>query len=62
MSDVLQKEGVFALTVNGDSMVDAFIADGDMVLMEPVKELSYLWLIFIIKSSIFIYKKIFILS
>ena len=42
MSDVLQKEGVFALTVNGDSMVDAFIADGDMVLMEPVKEIHYL--------------------
>ena len=42
MSEVLQKEGVFALTVNGDSMVDAFIADGDMVLMEPVKEIHYL--------------------
>ncbi len=42
MSEVLQKEGVFALTVNGDSMVDAFIADGDMVLMEPVKEIYYL--------------------
>ena len=42
MSDVLQKEGVFALNVNGDSMVDAFIADGDMVLMEPVKEIHYL--------------------
>ena len=42
MSDVLQKEGVFALTVNGDSMVDAFIADGDMVLMEPVIEIHYL--------------------
>ncbi len=42
INDVFQKEGVFALTVNGDSMVDAFIADGDMVLMEPVKELNYL--------------------
>ena len=42
MSEVLDKDGVFALTVNGDSMVDAFIADGDMVLMEPVKELYYL--------------------
>ena len=40
VSDVLAKKGVFALTVNGDSMVDAYIADGDMVLMEPVKELS----------------------
>ena len=29
---------IFALTVNGDSMIDACIADGDMVLMEPVKE------------------------
>ena len=42
INDVFQKEGVFALTVNGDSMEDAFIADGDMVLMEPVKELNYL--------------------
>ncbi len=42
VSDVFAKEGVFALTVNGDSMVDAYIADGDMVLMEPVKELSSL--------------------
>ena len=36
ISCVLKRKGVFALTVNGDSMVDAFIADGDMVLMEPV--------------------------
>ena len=36
LSETLQKKGVFALTVNGDSMKDAFIADGDMVLMEPV--------------------------
>ena len=42
INDVFQKDGVFALTVNGDSMVDAYIADGDMVLMEPVKELNYL--------------------
>ena len=42
MSEITQKNGVFALTVNGDSMIDAFIADGDMVLMEPVKEPSYL--------------------
>ena len=34
-SEVL-KENVFALTVNGDSMIDACIADGDMVLMEPI--------------------------
>ena len=42
LSEVTKKEGVFALTVNGDSMIDAFIADGDMVLMEPVKEQNYL--------------------
>ena len=38
MSEVLKKKDVFALTVNGDSMIDAFIADGDMVLMEPIKD------------------------
>ena len=37
ISDVFQKKDVFALTVNGDSMIDACIADGDMVLMEPIK-------------------------
>ncbi len=42
MKDVFQKKGVFALTVNGDSMIDAFIAHGDMVLMEPVNDQSYL--------------------
>ena len=42
MADVLQKKGVFALTVNGDSMIDAFIADGDMVLMEPINDANYL--------------------
>ncbi len=36
-NDVLKKQDVFALTVNGDSMIDACIADGDMVLMEPIK-------------------------
>ena len=40
VSETLQKKGVFALTVNGDSMKDAYIADGDMVLMEPVFEES----------------------
>ncbi len=40
MESVLQISGLFALTVNGDSMIDAFIADGDMVLMEPVKDPS----------------------
>jgi len=38
ISGVLKKNGVFALTVNGDSMIDACIADGDMVLMEPIKD------------------------
>ena len=32
ISDVFKKKGVFALKVNGDSMKDAFIAHGDMVL------------------------------
>ena len=40
ISEILQKKDVFALTVNGDSMKDAFIADGDMVLMEPVFDQS----------------------
>jgi len=38
IKDVLEKKDVFALTVNGDSMIDACIADGDMVLMEPIKD------------------------
>ena len=38
ISDVLKKKNVFALTVNGDSMIDAFIADGDMVLLEPITD------------------------
>ena len=38
VSDVFKKKDVFALTVNGDSMIDACIADGDMVLMEPIKD------------------------
>ncbi len=42
LSSVLQTRGLFALTVNGDSMVDSHIADGDVVLMEPVQEPSRL--------------------
>ena len=42
LSEVLQKKDVFALTVNGDSMIDAFIAHGDMVLMEPIKDIHSL--------------------
>ncbi|MBO8244251.1 repressor LexA [Prochlorococcus marinus XMU1411] len=38
ISEVLKKKDVFALTVNGDSMINACIADGDMVLMEPIKD------------------------
>ena len=38
ISEILKKKDVFALTVNGDSMIEAYIADGDMVLMEPIKD------------------------
>ena len=38
VSDIFQKKDVFALTVNGDSMINACIADGDMVLMEPIRD------------------------
>ena len=38
ITNVLKKKNVFALTVNGDSMIDACIADGDMVLMEPIND------------------------
>ena len=38
ISNVLKKKNIFALTVNGDSMIDACIADGDMVLMEPIND------------------------
>ncbi len=42
LAAVLDTRGLFALTVNGDSMVDAHIADGDVVLMEPVPDPSRL--------------------
>ena len=42
ISSVLNKKDVFALTVNGDSMIDAFIDNGDMVLMEPIKDSNIL--------------------
>ena len=42
LSNVFKKKDVFALTVNGDSMIEACIANGDMVLMEPVKDESLL--------------------
>ena len=38
ISEVFNKKDIFALSVNGDSMIDACIADGDMVLMEPIKD------------------------
>ena len=42
LAPLLETRGLFALTVNGDSMVAAHIADGDVVLMEPVSEPSRL--------------------
>jgi repressor LexA len=42
LTPVLETRGLFALTVNGDSMVDAHIADGDLVLLEPVSDPSRL--------------------
>ncbi len=38
ISEVFNRKNIFALTVNGDSMIDACIADGDMVLMEPITD------------------------
>ncbi len=38
ISEILKKKDIFALTVNGDSMIDACIANGDMVLMEPITD------------------------
>ena len=32
ITDLFKKKNVFALTVNGDSMIDACIADGDMAV------------------------------
>ena len=37
-SEILKKKNIFALIVNGDSMIDACIANGDMVLMEPIAD------------------------
>ena len=36
VSDIFSRKDVFALTVNGDSMIEACIAHGDMVLMEKI--------------------------
>ena len=40
--EIFGAKDIFALTVNGDSMIDACIADGDMVLMEPIKDVHSL--------------------
>ncbi len=40
LTEILKRKNVFALSVNGDSMIDECIAHGDMVLMEPVYEKS----------------------
>ena len=40
VDQVLKRKNIFALIVNGDSMIDACIADGDTVLMEPITESS----------------------
>jgi repressor LexA len=37
-SEIFKKKNIFALTVNGDSMIEACIAHGDMVLMEPITD------------------------
>lgn len=34
------KTNVYGLRVKGDSMIDAFIADGDLVLMEPTSQVE----------------------
>ena len=39
IKDTLQIKGIFALVVNGDSMIDASISSGDTVLMQPVQDL-----------------------
>ena len=36
LSMVNGKENAYGLRVKGDSMIDAFIADGDLVIMQPV--------------------------
>ena len=34
----LQKENLFALEVDGDSMIDAMVNDGDLIIMKPTQE------------------------
>jgi repressor LexA len=33
-----QKENLYALEVDGDSMIDAMVNDGDLIIMKPVQE------------------------
>ena len=40
VDSILNRKNIFALTVNGDSMIDACIADGDTVIIEPITEIS----------------------
>lgn len=40
LSDVFQNPQCYALRVRGDSMIDAHIAEGDIVIMQQVKEPS----------------------
>jgi repressor LexA len=37
-ANVLKNRGTFALRVRGDSMIDAHILDGDIVILEDAKE------------------------
>ena len=41
-SNIFSKKDIFALTVNGDSMIDACISNGDIVLIEPIKDIHAL--------------------
>ena len=34
----IQKDNLFALEVDGDSMIDAMVNDGDVIIMKPVRE------------------------
>jgi len=34
----IQKENLFALEVDGDSMIDAMVNDGDVIVMKPARE------------------------
>lgn len=34
----VQKENLFALEVEGDSMIDAMVNDGDVIIMKPIQE------------------------